>query len=72
MTNMIVIIILGAGILCFIINQYWWDKYTNETTYWKKEVDFLTRQCSWLDGKYLEQLRMIEMLRKNNHESNIS
>lgn len=73
---MIVIIILGAGVLVFIIDQYWREKYIeciDETTYWQKETDFWMRKFSWMYGKYLEkEWEMIEMSGRNNHESNIS
>lgn len=69
MTNMIVIIILGAGVLILIIDQYW----RNETAYWQKQTDFWMKKFSWMYDKYLEkEWEMIKMSGRNNHESNIS
>lgn len=54
---MIVKIILGAGVLFFIIDQYW----RNETIYWQKQTDFWMKKFSWMYDKYLEkELEMIE------------
>lgn len=54
---MIAIIILGAGVLFFIIDQY----LRNEIRYWQKQTDFWMKKFSWMYDKYLEkELEMIE------------